>query len=192
MSQPADPSQPKSSVPVWLILIIVGIPAAIAAIGVVAALGIYGVRKYLVAAKSAEAKAEIGRMTKDAIAAYEMETELPDGTMGHRLCPSASKSVPENLSDVGGKRYMSSPGEWTADGPDKGFACLRFSISTPQYYMYSYEATGTGASGDSFTARANGDLNGDGLASTFELSGTIDSGGDLRVAPGLTETMPTE
>ena len=46
--------------------------------------------------------------------------------------------------------------------------------------------------GDSFTAVANGDLNGDGETSEFSLSGKIDASHTLILAPTLTESKPSE
>src|ERR1019366_6126315 len=45
-----------------------------AIIGVLPALAIYGVRRYLASAKTAEAKNSIGAITRGAVAAYERET----------------------------------------------------------------------------------------------------------------------
>jgi type IV pilus assembly protein PilA len=73
-----------------------------------------------------------------------------------------------------------------------GFACLRFSMDMPQYYMYSYHAAGRGSPGDSFEARANGDLNGDGILSTFTLAGRVQPDGELAVEPAIRETNPGE
>jgi type IV pilus assembly protein PilA len=190
---PGSVQKPKSSFPVFIIVLIAAIPAVIGLVGVLAALAIYGVRSYLVAAKSAEAKSVVMMMARDSAAAYEREVALPDGTMGHRLCPSASRSVPASAADIRGQKYMSAPSEWTVDeASDGGFACLGFSMAQPQYFMYSYESTGVGNAGDEFTARANGDLNGDGVTSTFEISGRVQPGGALEVAPNLTEILPKE
>ena len=49
----------------------------VAIIGILAALAIYGVKKYLTNAKTGEAKNNLGRMGKDAVAAYERETMEP-------------------------------------------------------------------------------------------------------------------
>src|ERR1700704_3903257 len=46
----------------------------VAIVGVLAALAIYGVRKYLLNAKTAEARNSVGQMAKDAKAAFERET----------------------------------------------------------------------------------------------------------------------
>jgi len=174
----------------------------VAIIGVLAALAIYGVRKYLLNAKTAEAKEGIGRMAKDAAAAYEGErmdpTVLPLGTttgITHRLCPPAAAMVPSSEGAIRGKKYQSSPGEWNA----AGWECLKFSMRDPQYYMYNYVAPaggGSGAVGEQFTALAFGDLNGDGKLSTFRLSGKIQqasSGGIVvTVAPTFEAITPEE
>jgi hypothetical protein len=65
-------------------------------------------------------------------------------------------------------------------------------MDRPQYYMYSYRAVGRSSPGDSFVATANGDLNGDGVLSTFALKGQVQPGGAIAVDPNLLETNPAE
>src|SRR2546423_6358438 len=135
----------------------------VAIVGVLAALAIYGVRKYLLNAKTAEVRNAVGQMAKDAKAAYERET-MPAAILGagatagspNNLCVDATASVPAAKASIAGMKYQSDPAEWTADQatPGKGFACLRFSVSDPQYYMYDYKGT-AGASG-TFTASGMG------------------------------------
>lgn len=152
----------------------------VAIIGVLAALAIYGVRKYLTNAKSAEARTGVGRIAKDATSAFEREkmaagaiTPGESVAIGRELCPSAAK-VPDTLTKVAAKKYQSKTDDW---GADPGWACLRFSMSEPQYFMYSYTLTGDGtAAGDSFAAVANGDLDGDNNPSTFSLNGVLRPG----------------
>jgi len=170
----------------------------VAIIGVLAALAIYGVRRYLLNAKTAEAKNAIGQMAKDAKTAYERESMNPAilgaGTsvgLSNNLCVSASKSVPAGIAAVQGQKYQSADSEWTVDKgvvPPQGFACLKFSLSDPQYYMYSYAGT-TGAG--VFTATANGDLNGDSTTSTFALAGAVNNG-VVFVSPNFTEVNGEE
>ena len=172
----------------------------VAIIGILAALAIYGVRKYLLNAKTAEAKEGIGRMAKDAASAYDSEqmngTVLAIGTstgVGHHLCPSTT-SVPSQQANIQGKKYQSNPTEWAGSS---GWECLNFSMRDPQYYMYQYIASGTtGAPGETFTAQANGDLNGDQTLSTFQLNGKIQgsagSGIVVTVAPTYVATNPEE
>ncbi len=166
----------------------------VAIVGILAVLATYGVRKYLANAKTAEAENSLGAIAKQAAIMYEKESMpsavLPQGgtaTLSRRLCKSASTSVPSSLSLVQGRKYQSSVAEWDVDAAgNSGFACLHFSIDMPQYYMYSYVGDPSGVAGATFMATANGDLNGDGLASTFSIAGSINSGMVLDVAPNLT------
>jgi type IV pilus assembly protein PilA len=135
-------------------------------------------RGYLNAAKTAEARMEVGTMARSAAQAYDVEHMDPlapgkPTTYTHSLCKSTSL-------------------EWTSDPPETGFTCLRFTIETPQYFMYSYSITGKGSDdGDTYSAVAEGDLNGDGVTSKFEMTGKV-SGGAVVSTPGIKETNPTE
>lgn len=178
----------------------------VAIVGVLAALAIYGVRKYIANAKTAEARNSLGQIGKDASSAYAREgmagTVLALGgtaDVSNKLCASGTKSVPDGAAKIKGQKYQSSPSEWAVDAATlhTGFACLKFTMTDPQYYMYTYNSTGTGTDGSTFNAFANGDLNGDGTLSTFEVQGKVQkgaSGGGLEctVAPNLIETTPEE
>ena len=52
-------------------------------------------------------------------------------------------------------------------------------------------ADGAKAPGDDFTAKANGDLNGNGVFSTFSVSGSAYSG-VVGISPNVQETNPEE
>jgi len=171
----------------------------VAIIGVLAALAIYGVRKYLANAKTAEARTALGRMAKDAQNAFEKETLTQDvidigtqGTMTRGLCDDGA-SVPGTLAEVANGKYQSSPADWK-DGA--GWECLKFSMSDPQYFMYSYASSATdGSTGSTFTATANGDLDADTDPSTFEFFGKIqevDGEKVLTLADQVKETQPEE
>lgn len=180
----------------------------VAIVGVLAALAIYGVRKYIANAKTAEARNSLGQIGKDASSAYAREgmagTVLALGAtadISNQLCKSATATVPAAMTEVQGKKYQSSPAEWSVDSATlhTGFSCLKFSMTDPQYYRYNYEAVTSngGQVGDDFTARAEGDLNGDGTAfSTFTLSGKIQAGAtgglELTIAPNIEESNPEE
>lgn len=184
--QPQQAS-PNKGMAIGLIIAIVAAVAIVPIIGIVAVLSIYGTRKYLVNAKSAEAKNTLGQLAKDAAAAYEGDTVASDGTVKRRLCPSATAPVPADKSMVSGKKYQSSHADWQAgEAANTGFACLKFEMSSPQYFQYEYEATAT-----SFVARAHGDLNGDGVFSTYAIRGQIVDG-RVVIAPSIEETNPQE
>lgn len=173
----------------------------VAIVGILAVLAIYGVRKYLANAKTAEARNALGRMAQSAVAVFEQEhmngTVLPQGqaaTLSRALCASASQPVPQASTSVQGRKYQSAVSDWNVDAAgNSGFACLHFTMDAPQYYQYWYKLTGSGGNpGDSFTGTANGDLNGDGIQSTFVITGKISSQMVVNIAPNIQETNPEE
>ena len=162
----------------------------VAIIGVLAALAIYGVRKYLLSSKTAEAKEGVGRISKDAASAYDRETGgaavLTIGSSAansHALC-GASIKVPSTGAPAN-KKYQSNPTEWSA----AGWACLKFSMRDPQYFAYQY----TNANSTDFTALAEGDLTGDAVTSSFALAGKVQgTPATVTVAPNFAESNPEE
>jgi type IV pilus assembly protein PilA len=184
------PPPPKKSNTVAIVLVIVGgvVLLGVAVIGVLAVLAISGTRKYVAAAKTAEARNTVGEIARDATAAYEREDiDLKTGAIAHKLCPAASHPVPSSISDVRGKKYMSSPTDWTDDSAkNAGFYCLKFEMMTPQYYQYDYRV-----SGKSFTVEGKGDLDGDGDLSSFTVTGTIGAG-DMVTLGAMKETNGEE
>ena len=168
----------------------------VAIIGVLAALAIYGVRRYLASAKTAEAKNSIGAISRGADAAYERETSASQiiTTFGastaasHSLCDSSTAGGTPAAIPVGTK-YQPNVTEGndfeTGDGVS-GWKCLRFSMNQPVYYQYHYvrgghipevttaPAVGAGLTG--FESGAIGDLDGDGVHSRFARGGTVVAG----------------
>jgi type IV pilus assembly protein PilA len=180
----------------------------VAIIGILAVLAIYGVRKYVANAKTAEARNSLGQIGKQATTAFEREAMAgavlvaANSTIASRaLCGGvAADAVPPALAQVASKKYQANP----AAGQDWGkgallntdWACLKFDMTAPQYYEYTYISDGSQipaniAEGTMFTAQANGDLNGDGVASTFQLLGSVVNH-ELFIAPNLLETDPEE
>ncbi|MDB5215352.1 MAG: hypothetical protein JWO86_3279 [Myxococcaceae bacterium] len=162
----------------------------VAIVGVLAVLAVYGVRKYIANAKTAEAKNSVGQMSKDALTKYEGEAMAgavlsPGGTTGvlRDVCLSAKSAVPSFVPAA--LKYQSQSSDWNADGttsPAAGFSCLHFEMAGPQYYQYDYKGTSL----TSFTAEARGDLNGDSVTSYFHQDGSVVSG-RLNVAPSIIE-----
>jgi type IV pilus assembly protein PilA len=178
----------------------------VAIVGVLAALAIYGVRKYIANAKTAEARNSLGQLSKDASAAYAREGMPGDvltlgSTVGfsNRLC-GPSTAIPATMDIVQGKKFQSSPADWNTGNQDSGWSCLKFSMQDPQYYQYQYLTSTSGivtADGGTFHARALGDLNGDGMAySTFQVDGKLQTGTSggmvVTIAPNLIEINPEE
>jgi len=169
----------------------------VAIVGVLAVLAVYGVRKYIANAKTAEAKNSLGQMGKDAVTAFEGENmtnallaEAGNAAIIRQFCGSANAAVPTN--PPAGAKYQSTKVEWSNAGDvanKAGFPCLRFEMTQPQYYSYNYKITtvGTGP----FTAEARGDLNGDSTYSTFSLLGQV-TNSRATIAPSIGEVSPEE
>jgi type IV pilus assembly protein PilA len=171
-------------------------------VGVLGVLATYSGRRYTSNAKSAEARNALGQMAKDAAAAYERDSTNQASVAGgqlsntsRNLCASASASVPAAITSVTARKYQSTATDWNADHATKaGFYCLKFVIDEPQYYMYSYLAQATAGTGaaNSFTASAQGDLDGNGVSSLFQVDGQLDSANRLTISPNILEVRPDE
>ena len=172
----------------------------VAIIGVLAALAIYGVRKYLASAKTSEAKNNVGAITRGSVAAYERETTsnelLPDGQSStatvHQLC-GTSTAVP--AAAVANKKYQPNTnpttGDWAATGtsplpPSAGPASGSTSISPSPTRRaggaaapcsaaggYTY---GEGDDANGFEVVAVGDIDGNTVFSHFVRGGTVRNG----------------
>ncbi|MBI5538337.1 MAG: hypothetical protein HY898_36780 [Deltaproteobacteria bacterium] len=180
MNYGAQP-QAKSGSSVVVIIIVVAVVvvfAIIGGIGVMAAMGIYGTRKYISAAKEAEGKNGVGMIARNALAAADRE-----GDDGKHALPPTAQPVPASLSDVSGRKYMSTSSDWSSPGWKE----LKFSMTMPQYFQYQWVRT----SATEGVARAVSDLDGDGRPDvTFELPVTCTATPDLtcQVAPTIKET----
>jgi type IV pilus assembly protein PilA len=186
MQPPGQPYYPQAQQPppkkkmstclvVGIVLLVISVPM----IGIMAALGIYGVRKYLASAKTAEAKNTIGAIARSAVAAYESEA-MPGGKPAHRLCASASP-VPSFVPAA--KKYQASTAagaDYNAGSATAGWPCLKFELTQPAYYQYGYvTGAGSGKSGataNGFEATARGDLDGNGVSSLFARGADVRNG----------------
>lgn len=173
----------------------------VAIVGTLSVLATYGVRKYVAHAKSAEARNALGIMGTDAIVAFERESMAGNSLAfktssgsARKLCASSSASVPAAAASIQGRKYQSTAAEWNKDAAtNAGFSCLKYTMDVPQYYMYSYALTGSGsAAGDSYTASAQGDLDGNGVMSLFSLTGKINAQLQVNNAPNFTEVRAEE
>ena len=167
----------------------------VAIIGILAVLAIYGVRKYIANAKTAEARNALGKIQKDAVSAFEREklatsTVLPVGTSTSTIRSLCGNAVAVPGSVPLAQKYQSSKADWETGDATTGWKCLKYEMTAPQYYQYNYTGSGNSTAG-SFTVIANGDLNGDTTASTFKAYGTVQEG-RLNASPQIEETNPEE
>jgi Tfp pilus assembly protein PilE len=170
----------------------------VAIVGVLSTLAIQGVRRYVANAKTAEARSALGGLARCAVTTYDRDLSTVTGVLAaggthagaaKSFCASASNTVPASLTSVKALKYQSAPAEWLTGDANSGWLCLKFNVNSPQWFLYGYVAT-TGVNG-AFTASAQGDLNGDGVPSTFEIFGKADQSVP-RISPLLKETNPDE
>jgi len=176
----------------------------VAIIGVLGALAVFGVSKYVLNAKTAEAVNAVGRLRRAAVTAYHREgmaadvMELGNSTgYTHRFCASSTNGVPASVTYLAGRKYQSSPSEWRTGDRLNGWTCLNFSFSDPQYYQYRYSSENpTGAVGDTFQIEARGDLDADGETSLFVMQGEIQADGTqtpvVTTSPTIQRVRPDE
>jgi type IV pilus assembly protein PilA len=173
----------------------------VAIIGVLAALAIYGVRRYLASSKTSEAKNSIGGISRGAAAAFEREVSVSEsvaeGTSGtqasHSLCdsPVIAAQVPGTVP--AGKKYQpdtAAGADFNSDDSQTGWLCLRFAMTQPHYYQYAYtngaaaagsqNPTPCAGAGTCYEAAANGDLDGDTVPSNFSQIGRVSANRELK------------
>ena len=113
----------------------------------------------------------LARLGESAVAYAEANERFPDSAP---LTPS----VPPR-----GTKTVDAPGTW--DGPTWRALSFRPSAEgVPHAYAFSFESS---AGGTTFVAQARGDLDGDGVLSTFEIRGHArrTEGEKAAVAPGM-------
>jgi hypothetical protein len=114
---------------------------------VATALAIYGLRKYLLSAKQAEARHASAQLASSI-------SQCASRAPGRRVLPPTARAVPASLERVRGMKYQSAPGEWN----DEAYTCGHFSLSDPQYFQYQWVRTSPTLG----VVRAMADLDGDG------------------------------
>jgi hypothetical protein len=146
-------------------------------LGMAAAMGISGVRRYLADAKKAEAYETVGRIAKDIVASVTSKNPQP-------MKLSSLPAVPAQFEQVQGKKYHSTAADWAKWGR------IKFSMADPQYYQYRVEAAKDGKSAEVI---AEGDLDGNGKKSRFSLTVRFDpKTHEFVVDPSIKERDPLE
>lgn len=159
---PPQQSSGGSKVVIILAIVFGVIVVGVGIIGVMAALGIFGMRKYLVNAKAAEGREAVTAIARGVVSCAGSETTDSSGTPQPNGLPPSTAPVPASLDDVSGRKYMSAPSDWKTPGWD----CIGFSMATPQYFQYQWLRN----SPTDGTVRGVADLDGDHTAEvTFEV-----------------------
>lgn len=152
-----------------------------AMMGVMAAIAIPAFVKYIKRSKTSEATMNIRKMFDASVSYYNEERFARDGTPLPRAFPPSTTITPfQDRCATGADKYAPDPKAW--DQP--GWLALNFALDDPHYYRYEYVSSGSGP-GAAFTARAIGDLDCDGVYSTFERVGVVDDENNIQGGAGL-------
>jgi prepilin-type N-terminal cleavage/methylation domain-containing protein len=152
----------------------------VAILGILAAVAIPSMIKYLRRAKTSEAVDKLSYLYR-ASGTYATGERWQRGLAGASVPPQfpatqglTPATVPAGVKVVDPVNTWETP-TWQA---------LTFSIADPHYYSYEYVSMGTGP-GSQFTARAVGDLDGDMNRSTFERAGALNAQLELYGSMGV-------
>jgi len=148
----------------------------VAIIGILAAVAIPAFLKYIKKSKTSEARTNVRKIYDGEITYYDEEHVDRSGTIASKSFINAGPTpsgVPSINKDA------------NADWEASNWPLIKFGSDSP--VLYSYQAISAGVStGSQFTARAQGNLDGDATTSLFERIGTVSSGtGEVVGGAGL-------
>lgn len=161
----------------------------VAIIGILAAVAIPAFMKYISKAKSTESTDAVKKIFNGAKAYYN-DPPNPGVDPIKPQVPAPSEPATPVLGTCCGDGGKCKPSEANWSTPT--WISLSFSMSDNHAYMYSYEVPNEYAQ---FTARANGDLDCDGVYSTFEMYGVVDDptrGRGVSGSGGIRSVKPLE
>ena len=141
---------------------------ATAYLGVAAAVGIPAFIKYIRRAKASEAIDQLDKIAKGATVYYTTPTIARDGTKLPCRFPDSVKTTPPAGTCCKSKdgRCPASVDDWNHET----WSQLSFQVNDAHFFSYKFSSSGEGANAR-FTATAYGDLDCDGVFSTFERYG---------------------
>ena len=164
----------------------------VAIIGVAAAVAIPAFIKYQRKSMTAEARMNARRLFDSGVAYFHEEHVGADGAPLPPSFPASAPLTPGSPTEVFCKDGRSAPAL-----PDPKvwahptWQALGFAPADPIRFAYQFESEGTGPDAR-FTARAIGDLDCDGVLSTFERIGTVDAEGNVNGGAGMFIANETE
>jgi len=130
-------------------------------LGILAAVAIPAFSRYVKRGKTSEATASIASMYRLQLSYYENTQERSSATT-FATCPTLPAAAPSASKYPANVTLWMNISAWNT---------LGFVLERPHYYQYSTDGSNT-----AMTARAVGDIDGDGTTSTFERSATLNSG----------------
>ncbi len=169
----------------------------VAIIGILAAIAIPAFVNYVKRSKTSEASANLKSLFTGAAAYYEQENWSQGViTAGATAAASTHCVVSAAAADytAGDEKYVP---DWGSETDAASYTALNFAPADPLYYEYQIVSGGSvcgNSPGDTtvYTFTANGDLDGDGTQSTFQLAAGSNPDNALFRAPGIFTNSPLE
>ncbi len=156
----------------------------VAIIGILAAVAIPSFLKYGRRSRTSEATLNVRKLFDGSVAYYAAEHADRDGVVLPHQFPgtvASSSGTAASACDAGASRkIVPIPQAWK----HPTWQGLNFAIDDPHYYVYSYESEGVGIAAH-FSARATGDLDCNGVTSTFERVGEVDDQNNVVGGAGI-------
>lgn len=162
-------------------------------LGVLAAVAIPALQRYIRRSRTAEASDKLSLLFRGSVVYIVNANEAVNrGAAGGGL----PLTFPPDDGPAPAGRCCTQPGQQCMDlnaWETPTWIALNFAIADPHRFQYTYESGGVGRTA-LFTARANADLDCDGVLSTFERVGYITnvSNLDVTAAPGIYRELPLE
>jgi type IV pilus assembly protein PilA len=161
----------------------------VAIIGLLAAIAIPSFMKYIRKSRTAEAAQMLEKITNGARTYYLEEHGGAQLTPIPSQFPATVAVTPAvTCCNAGVQRCTPDATLWD----DPSWRALKFSVDDPHYYRYEFTSSGVSTT-SKFTARAFGDLDCDGVYSTFSTQGEVlFQGNDITAGGGIARVKELE
>lgn len=133
-------------------------------------------------ADGAAAYYEIDHYTEDGLPVATRQFPTKTGKRNSRKRARVPKDIPR------GTRFDVPPETWDKDP----WRALKFASAQPLRYRLSYRPDNQKSGDDGFESSAEGDLDGDGVTSKFNLNGRVDQNGEVTLTPVFLDDISRE
>ncbi len=155
----------------------------VAIIGILASVAIPAFMRYVAKARTTEATQNVRKLYEGSRTYYmDVGSERGAGAFLAAQFPASETVSPAVTCCLSaGRKCAAAPGVWN----NLTWNALHFDVPDPHYYRYEYDSSGSAATAK-FTARALGDLDCDGILSTFSMTGEATATGrDITGSAGM-------